>query len=67
MITAIKMKPDVIHGSSHLLEEIKNLDNVGLTRLERAKVEHHIQINGYFAHPENVLLSMLGKFFYAAS
>ena len=23
-------------------------------------IEEHIEINGYFAHPENLLLSMLG-------
>ena len=61
VMVQIKMRPTVTDGANHLLNEIMQLDEVGLTRGERQKVEHHIELNAYFAHPENWLLALLGE------
>lgn len=55
---AIKLHPSCIYGSKHLFDIIsrsryleKSLGNI---------IDAVIQRNGYFAHPENILLAMLG-------
>ena len=54
----IKIKPEVKYGPIHLYNIIirsrymsPNLRNI---------IEKIIQVNGYFAHPENILLGMIG-------
>ena len=56
------MKPTVADGSNHLFMEVMALDEVCFTRLERGEVEKSIETNGYYAHPENLILAILGKF-----
>ena len=62
VICQIKMKLTVADGSSHLLMEVLAFDEVCFTRLERGEVEKSIETNGYYAHTDNLILAMLGKF-----
>ena len=63
VICQIKMKPTMADGASHLLTEVMALDEVCFTRLERGEVQKTIEINGYFAHPENLIIAMLGQLY----
>lgn len=53
----IKTKPKCIYGARHLHQLIKR--SRYLPADQRATVDAAIQTSGFFAHPENVLLSML--------
>lgn len=52
----VKSQPHAIHGSRHFLRYIKwtRMLQIELQQI----VNRSIQINGFFAHPENILLSM---------
>lgn len=57
MYFRIKYRPSVVYGSTHLFKFIRSIqyleDNL------RKLLEEKIQNNSYFAHSENILLSML--------
>lgn len=55
---SIKLKPDIKYGSLHLFNLIQR--SRYLPSNLRQIVDKIIQVNGYFAHPENILLCMLG-------
>ncbi|CAG9818134.1 unnamed protein product [Phaedon cochleariae] len=55
---SIKLKPDMKYGSLHLFNLIQR--SRYLPSNSRQIVDRIIQVNGYLAHPENILLCMLG-------
>lgn len=57
----VKKSPTLDFGAVHLFNEIKNIRSVGMPADEEALVLKYVQINGYMAHPENLLLAMVGK------
>lgn len=53
----VKSQPQAIHGSRHLLQYIKWICQLPI---DMQKIVHRsVQINGFFAHPENIILSMI--------
>ena len=61
MYSSIKYKSSIIDGAKHLFNEIELVRTICTT--EEKKVAFKvIQDNAYFAHPENVILAMCGKF-----
>lgn len=54
---SIKVRPEVKYGPEHLLNLIKRSRYMPCHL--RTIVDKIIQVNGYFAHPENILLAML--------
>ena len=60
MFFTIKYKNSVVEGARLLFEEIE-LVREHCTADERNVAFRSIQNNAWFAHPENVILSMCGK------
>lgn len=54
----IKTKSSCIHGAKHVFKQIQLIRY--LPAKLKAIVEDVVQRNSYFAHPENILLTMLG-------
>ena len=54
---SIKRQPSSIHGAQYLFASITK--SRSMTEEHRTIVEHVIQNNAYFAHPENLLLAMI--------
>lgn len=57
----VKFKSSIIHGSSHFFNIIQ-LVRENCTENERAVAFKTLQDNAFWAHPENVLLAMCGKY-----
>lgn len=53
----IKSQPQAVHGSRHLLKYIKLIRELPIEMQEI--VQRSVQINGFFAHHENIILSMI--------
>lgn len=53
----IKSQPKAVYGSRHLFQYIKWIKQ--LPEYMQEIVQRSIQINGFFAHPENILLSLI--------
>ena len=60
MHAAVKRKSSVTDGPEHLLQELRDIAQ-SCTGDERAIVFPVIENNGFFGHPENVLVGLLGK------
>ena len=56
----VKKNPGIEFGSVHLHTEIKNIRSLKMTGAAEALVLKYVEINGFMAHPENVLVAMLG-------
>lgn len=56
----IKHREDIVFGAEHLFAEIRRI-NDNFKGVHRNLLLANVQINCYFAHPENLLLGMLGE------
>lgn len=54
---AVKLEPLAIKGSRHVFKMIQWIRQLPID--VKSVVQKSIQINGYFCHPENILLSMI--------
>lgn len=61
MYSAIKYKNTIVDGAKHLFEEIQ-LVKKHCTEDEKKAAFKTIQDNAWFAHPENIIVAMCGKF-----
>ena len=60
VFAAIKYKKSITYGARHLFDQIW-YTRQHCTKAEQKAVFRTIQINCFFAHPENIILAMLGK------
>ena len=56
----IKIKNSISYGAKHLLRELQ-LMRANCNEQEKSLTVPVLQTNSYYAHPEAILLSMLGK------
>ena len=61
VFSLVKHKNTIIDGAKILFEEVRLVREV-CTEEERRVAEKVIQNNAYFAHPENIIIAMCGKF-----
>ena len=62
--TEIRIAPSITKGPIHLYNELKyinSLQNYVLSKEHKMVLMRSIENNGFFAHPECILLAMLGK------
>ena len=58
-IKLVKLEHQITNGSKHLFSLIKRINSLSNEEIREVALDA-LQRNGYFAHPENLLIAMLG-------
>ncbi|KAL5272301.1 hypothetical protein ACHWQZ_G000503 [Mnemiopsis leidyi] len=56
----IKYESSIVHGCVNLFKEVSLIKKYVKSKVEQEYILSSLQVNSYFAHPHNVLISMLG-------